>query len=238
MRGKMLRILYEDNQILVVIKPAGLESQAVHSFEPDMVSEIKKHINKLSTSKKEPYVGVVHRLDKPVGGIMVYAKTREAAGILSKQIQNGSIKKRYKAVICGKLVDNVGNFVDYLLKNGKTNCSQIVDKTVPGAKRAELNYKQLETIEEDGVLISLVEIDLVTGRHHQIRVQFAGHGCPLWGDSKYNPQFQMSTKSSLKKTGMALSCCELIFMHPKTGNQMEFTMNPENAVFKKFKYFA
>ena len=139
----MLSILYEDNDIIVVIKPAGLESQSGKSFAPDMVSEIRKHlashpqdIHKLtketSTASKypqPPYVGVIHRLDRPVSGIMVYAKNPKAAASLSTSLQQGKIEKWYQAVICGKPVDNNGTYVDYLKQDKKNNCSRIVDKS-------------------------------------------------------------------------------------------------------------
>ena len=147
----MLSILYEDNDIIVVIKPAGLESQSGKSFAPDMVSEIRKHlashpqdIHKLtketSTASKypqPPYVGVIHRLDRPVSGIMVYAKNPKAAASLSTSLQQGKIEKWYQAVICGKTVDNNGTYVDYLKQDKKNNCSRIVDKSDPDGKRAE-----------------------------------------------------------------------------------------------------
>lgn len=115
-----------------------------------------------------------HRLDKPVRGVMVYAKNQKAAAHLSRQVQDGKLEKIYQAVVCGKPVDNVGKYVDYLLKDGKTNTSRIVDKSAAGAKRAELEYQILEEKEQgDGAVRSLVEIHLHTGRHHQIRVQFA-----------------------------------------------------------------
>ena len=188
----MLDILYEDKDILVVVKPAGVESQTSRRLEPDMVSEIKNYLHrkaqetkklstglspKASTAPVDPYVGVIHRLDKPVRGVMVYAKNLKAAAHLSRQVQEGKLEKIYQALVCGKPVDNVGKYVDYLLKDGKTNTSRIVDKSVAGAKRAELEYQILEKKEqEDGTVRSLVEIHLHTGRHHQIRVQFAAHG--------------------------------------------------------------
>ena len=145
----MLKVFYEDQDVIVVKKPVGTESQAVHSFAPDMVSEIKKHIHRLSTENGErlveDYVGVIHRLDKPVGGIMVYAKNKKAAAALSKQVQEHKLQKTYRAVVCGKPVDNVGNFVDYLLKDEKANVSKIVDKGTTGAKRAELDYRVVDT---------------------------------------------------------------------------------------------
>ena len=177
----MLKVFYEDQDVIVVKKPVGTESQAVHSFAPDMVSEIKKHIHRLSTENGErlveDYVGVIHRLDKPVGGIMVYAKNKKAAAALSKQVQEHKLQKTYRAVVCGKPVDNVGNFVDYLLKDEKANVSKIVDKGTTGAKRAELDYRVVDTAEKEGQELSLVEIHLKTGRHHQIRDSGAKTEC-------------------------------------------------------------
>ena len=237
----MFSILYEDNDIIVVIKPAGLESQSGKSFSPDMVSEIRKHlashpqdIHKLtketSTASKypqPPYVGVIHRLDRPVSGIMIYAKNPKAAASLSTSLQQGKIEKWYQAVICGKPVDNVGKYVDYLLKDGKTNTSRIVDKSVAGAKRAELEYQILEKKEqEDGTVRSLVEIHLHTGRHHQIRVQFAAHGTPLMGDTKYGAPAAASVGRA-RREPLALCAVRLSFLHPVTGKRMEFSTKPQ-----------
>lgn len=186
----MLDILYEDPEIIVVKKPVGTESQSSRGFGADMVSEIKRHIHNSSPKAGEPYVGVIHRLDKPVSGVMVYAKTKKAAAALSKQVADGKMQKKYLAVVCGKPVDKVDNFVDYLLKDGKTNTSRIVDKWTNGGKLAQLRFRELDSknVEPYGGL-SLLEVELLTGRHHQIRVQMAGHGLPLWGDNKYNPTF-------------------------------------------------
>lgn len=222
----MLNIFYEDQELIVVKKPVGMESQETHSFSPDLVSEIKKHIHHLSTKKEEPYVGVIHRLDKPVGGIMVYAKTKEAASLLSRQIKENQMQKMYMAVVCGKPVDNVDNFVDYLLKDTGKNMSRIVEKGISGAKRAELRYQVVDTFKEEE-LLTLVKIWLITGRHHQIRVQFAGRGMPLWGDHRYNPKFA-------GQKSIALSACELSFFHPKTKKPLTFQMEPEGEIFQRF----
>lgn len=227
----MITILYEDAHILVVEKPIGMESQVSSGFAPDMVSEIKKYRNMSCPTGQEPYVGVIHRLDKPVGGVMVYAKTKKAAAVLSKQVQDNEMRKKYKAVICGKPVDNVGKYVDYLLKDGKMNSSRIVDKGITGAKRAELNYRVLQTLERDECL-SLVEVELITGRHHQIRVQFAGHGIPLWGDNRYNPKFVSGIEN--RRCNVALAACELTFRHPQTGESMTCSMTPKGDIFKQF----
>lgn len=246
----MLKVIYEDQDMLVVEKPVGMESQSSRRFEPDMVSEIKRHLStNLSTTPStvgtEPYVGVIHRLDKPVGGVMVYAKNQKAAASLSKQVQDGRMKKLYKAVACGKLVDNVENYVDYLLKDGKNNYSQVVDNKAAGGKRAELYFTVLDTTGE-GELLSLVQVKLLTGRHHQIRVQFAAHGTPLWGDNKYNPLWGGTLPSGKGKVAgeishtpragsLALWAVCLSFIHPTTGTALEFSTEPKGEAFKLFE---
>lgn len=219
----MLDILYEDKDILVVVKPAGVESQTSRRLEPDMVSEIKNYLHrkvqetkklstglspKASTAPVDPYVGVIHRLDKPVRGVMVYAKNLKAAAHLSRQVQEGKLEKIYQALVCGKPVDNV-------------------DKSVAGAKRAELEYQILEKKEqEDGTVRSLVEIHLHTGRHHQIRVQFAAHGTPLMGDTKYGAPAAASVGRA-RREPLALCAVRLSFLHPVTGKRMEFSTKPQ-----------
>lgn len=226
----MLKVLYEDQEIIVVVKPAGVESQAAKKFAPDMLSEIKKHmvINKLCTPGKEPYVAVIHRLDKPVSGVMVYAKTKKAASALSEQVQNRKMDKYYEAVVCGKPVNNVDNFVDYLKKSVDGNYSQIVDKGENESKRAELSYELLKTVETENAELSHVRIQLLTGRHHQIRVQFSGHDLPLYGDGRYNPMFVG------KREPLALCAVSLAFDHPTTGKRMEFSMKPSGGAFRLF----
>lgn len=226
----MLKVLYEDQEIIVVVKPAGVESQAAKKFAPDMLSEIKKHmvINKLCTPGKEPYVAVIHRLDKPVSGVMVYAKTKKAAAALSEQVQNRKMDKYYEAVVCGKPVNNVDNFVDYLKKSVDGNYSQIVDKGENESKRAELSYELLKTVETENAELSHVRIQLLTGRHHQIRVQFSGHDLPLYGDGRYNPMFVG------KREPLALCAVSLAFDHPTTGKRMEFSMKPSGGAFRLF----
>ena len=228
----MLKVLYEDREIIVVVKPAGVESQAAKKFAPDMISEIKKHmvIHKTCTPGKEPYVAVIHRLDKPVSGVMVYAKTKNAAAALSAQVQNRKMDKYYEAVVCGKPVDNVDKFVDYLKKSVDGNYSQVVDKEDKDGKRAELTFETVKTVETEEGILSLVRIHLLTGRHHQIRVQFASHGLPLYGDGRYNPAFDGKSR----QTPLALCAVSLAFDHPVTGKRMEFSMKPTGGAFAKY----
>ena len=241
----MLSVLYEDSDILVAVKPAGVESQSARGFAKDMVSEIRRYltiqarnpqnIHKLITlsskgqgKNQPPYVGVIHRLDKPVSGVMVYAKTKEAAAFLSKEVQAHRVTKIYHAVICGKPVDNVGNFVDKLSMNRENNYSIIVDNSDPEGKTAELSYRVIGENKEKG--LTLVEIHLKTGRHHQIRVQFAGHGLPLWGDAKYNPAVSMEGG----KGPLALAAVSLSFTHPVTKEPVTFSMKPQGGAFRLF----
>lgn len=232
----MLEILYEDEALIVGYKPAGMESQSSRSFAPDMVSEIRRHIHISSPGKGEPYVGVIHRLDKPVSGILVYAKTKNAAASLSKQVADKKMLKKYLAVVCGKPVDKVDKYVDYLLKDEKSNCSRIVDKWTTGGRRAELQYRELEraVVEPYGEL-TLLEVELLTGRHHQIRVQMAGHRLPLWGDNKYNPTFAGGAPHG-SRVNVALAAYELTFLHPSSRQKMTFSRMPDGDIFQKFQF--
>ncbi|MCD8083417.1 MAG: RluA family pseudouridine synthase [Clostridiales bacterium] len=248
----MLQVLYEDAHVIVVWKPVGLESQASRGFEADMVSEIHRHIHKLSTQPGRPYVGVIHRLDKPVSGAMVYAKDEKSAAALSRQVSGHEMEKKYLAVLCGKPVDNVNNFVDYLLKNGKINRSDIVDKGTAGAKRAELSFRVVDClVQEPWGTLTLADVTLMTGRHHQIRVQMAGHGLPIWGDNRYNPMFAEGKRQNPPSAGpvadrsfrvsgqtgradIALSAYHLAFTHPVTGKRMTFERMPEAEIFHRF----
>ena len=173
------RILYEDTEILVCKKPAGLAVQSAKMGQQDMVSLLK---NYRAMKKEEPYIGLVHRLDQPVEGVMVFAKSKQAAANLSKQISEKQTDKYYYAVVCGKPKEKQANLVDYLCKDGKKNTSGVVTKETVGAKRAELFYEVVEEKEDK----ALLRIELKTGRHHQIRVQLSHMGCPIYGDSKYN----------------------------------------------------
>ncbi len=218
-------ILYEDGQLLVCRKPAGVPVQSARVGTQDMVSLLK---NYRMEREKDSYIGLVHRLDQPVQGVMVFAKTKQAAAKLSGQAADGRMKKEYLAVICGKPAAKEGQLVDYLLKDGRTNTSSIVKEGVKGAKRAELSYQILA--EAEGY--ALARIRLLTGRHHQIRVQMAGAGLPLAGDRKYNPGAGAEAAPFV-----ALAAHRLSFIHPGTGKAMEFLAEPEGGLFAAFKNF-
>ena len=207
-------IIFEDKDILVCHKAAGIAVQNARIGAADMESSLKNYLA-LKNTETVPYLGVVHRLDQPVSGILVFARTPAAAKNLNQQLQNDQFEKYYQAVVCGSLPDS-GTLTDYLVKDGRTNTSRICSKNTPGAKKAVLSYEILETSEVTG--LSVVQIHLGTGRHHQIRVQMAGAGAPLWGDNKYNPEF-------VNKRGyfpIALRAFRLSFCHPTTGKRMEF----------------
>lgn len=229
----ILEILYEDNFIIVCEKPPGVPSQSDKSQAVDMVSQIKNYLREKEPEKGVPYTAAVHRLDRPVGGIMVYAKTKEAAAGLSRQIQQGKMKKEYLAVVEGDFSEKIGRepekLCDYLKKDGKTNLSVITKESDSQAKKAELAYQVLEVKKEQP--LSLLNIWLFTGRHHQIRVQLAAHLAAIWGDTKYN-------QSAGKKQGflqIALYSWKLSFFHPRTKELMSFQKVPESFPFSEFE---
>ena len=218
-------ILYEDGQLLVCRKPAGVPVQSGKVGQKDMVSILRNYRN---GKEGDTYIGLVHRLDQPVQGVMVFAKTKMAAAELSRQITDGRMKKQYLAVTCGKPMKKQGALVDYLLKDGRTNTSSIVPEGTKGAKRAELRYRIIA--ETPGY--ALAEIELLTGRHHQIRVQMAGAGLPLAGDRKYN----LSDAGQTEKY-VTLAAHRLSFEHPVLKKEICFEGKPEGAIFKKFESF-
>lgn len=209
-----IRILFEDEQIIVCEKPAGVAVQTKRLGQADMESLLK---NRRAGKGELPYIGVVHRLDQPVSGVMVFAKTKEAAAALGRQIASGLADKFYYAVTDGVPEAGKGQFTDYLLRDGRTNTSAVVESSTPGAKRAELSYEVLEPKNGRAVL----RIHLGTGRHHQIRVQLAHAGMPIVGDRKYN------FKENMKPSGEPLCLCsyKIGFRHPKTRRNLAFEID-------------
>lgn len=223
-----VEILYEDKEIIVVVKPSGMPSQGDKSMTMDMVSYLKNYLAASGGKRQgEPYIAVVHRLDRPVGGVMVYAKTPEAAKQLSRQIQENKVTKKYMTVLTGILPEKEGRLVGWILKDGRTNTASLVSEKIHDAKKAELLYKVVRTKFYENEQYSLVEVELLTGRHHQIRIQMAGAGAGIYGDTKYNPKFQ-------GKKGwfdMGLFSYQLAFNHPKTKKRLVFEAEPKAECF-------
>lgn len=217
-----MTILYEDAQMIVCEKPAGVESQSARGFAPDMVSMLMQHLRE---NGEEPYIGVIHRLDKVVGGILVYAKTKEAAAKLSAQMRENKIKKSYYAVICREPEKKEDRLEDVLIKEAGSNLSRVARQGEKGGKKAILDY-HVRCSNEDGVLL---EVQLLTGRHHQIRVQFASRGMALAGDRKYGTDFEKN-----KAPMPALYAYRLEFYHPVTGEKCRFQKEPAGEPWNKF----
>ena len=231
-------IVFEDKDIIVVYKPAGIATQTARLGQQDMVSELKNYLAKKPeyAGKGEPYLGIIHRLDQPVSGILVFAKTPKAAGALSRQITEKSMQKFYYAVIYGRPKQDAGSLEDYLYKDGKTNQSLIVREGFPEAKKALLYYKKIKTLMvlEKQQEVSLMEIELITGRHHQIRAQMAHADMPLLGDGKYGSQKSKDLGREIGCRNTALCAYKLIFRHPVTGEEMMFERQPEGEIFLPF----
>ena len=224
----MVNVLYEDNQVIVVIKPQNVPSQADASGDVDLLTEVKAYVKEKYNKPGEAFIGLVHRLDRPTGGIMVFARNSKSAARLSAQLQNGQMKKTYYAVTNGVPKQKSGNLVNYLKKDEKNNVVKIAPQSEEGVKKAELSYKVLQNDEK----FALCEINILTGRSHQIRVQMVGIGCPLVGDNKYGAG----------GARLGLWAGKLEFIHPVTKTAMVFVAPPEltEAPWNKFymeKYF-
>ena len=209
--GKV-NVIYEDNHIIVVEKPRNVLVQADNTKDLDLFAIVKKYLKEKYNKPGNVYLGLVHRLDRPVGGIMILAKTSKAAGRLSDSIRRHNFQKNYLAVLCGKITGS-GVLEDYLKKDEKTNITRVS----PDGKYAKLEYEVLACNDEK----SLVKINLVTGKSHQIRVQFASRNLPLWGDQKYN-------KKAVVGEQIALWAYKIKFEHPVSKEILEFKLNPKS----------
>lgn len=216
-----MEILYEDNHIIVVSKPQGVPSQPDETGDLDMLSMVKKYIKEKYNKPGEAFVGLVHRLDRPTGGVMVFAKTSKAASRLAEQMKSGDFDKTYYAVVCGKPRERKGKIVSFLKKDEKTNMAKIVPQSEEGAKRAELDYEMLEFDEKTNH--ALVKVKLYSGRGHQIRVQMKSIKCPIYGDQKYGGE-------NMDKVMLNLFACELAFLHPTTKQKMIFRVFPPENI--------
>ncbi len=218
-----ISIQYEDRHIIVIYKPAGLATQTAKVGQPDAVSELKNYL-------KGGYVGVVHRLDQPVEGLLVFGKTKEATASLSAQLTKGLLNKHYQAVICGQPQEVEGLLVDYLIKT-PDNMAQVVEQDISAGnapKKAILNYRIVKKISEN---VFLADIHIETGRFHQIRAQMAHAGMPLLGDAKYGTEQSSELSRKLGVRNVALCACEIVLKHPVSGENLSFQTKPKGTVF-------
>ena len=219
-----LDVIYEDNSIIVVNKPQNVPTQADESGDKDMLTMVKEYVKEKYNKPGNVFIGLVHRLDRPTGGVMVFARNSKSASRLSEQIRSGEFDKTYFAVT--KTVPNPkqSKIVTYLKKDVKNNIARIVPMLEEGAKRAELEYKVLETHES----MALVQVKLMTGRGHQIRAQLASIKCPIVGDQKYD--------TNAIKANLHLYAVELKLNHPISGERIVFRVFPpeDKPAWNKF----
>ena len=221
-----MNIIYQDNHLLVVEKPVNIPVQADSSQDEDLLTMLKAYVKETYNKPGNVYLGLVHRLDRPVGGVMVFARTSKAAARLSKAVAERKLHKTYLAVVEGTASDKKNVWTDYLIKDQSTNTVTVTDKE--HGKLASLDYEVLDN--KDG--FSLLKINLHTGRSHQIRVQTSSRGLPIWGDQRYN-------KHAVKHQQIALWSYKLEFEHPVTKENMCFTCPPPDeypySLFKEVK---
>lgn len=226
-----LNIVFEDKHILCLVKPQGIASQSDKTNDEDLMTAALKYVN---NRESNPYLGLIQRLDRPVGGIIVYAKTEYANKELSRQVQLRQTQKEYLAVVCGRPEAEKAVLEDYLKKLKTINMSKVTTSDDKQAKLAKLEYDVLSSTEtEEYGPLTLLKIKLHTGRHHQIRVQLSNANLPVWGDNKYNKVF-------VKKkdfTQIALWSHKFGFRHPKTKEYLEFESNPKGYPFTLFDIY-
>ncbi len=222
MRRNQLEIIDETKSYYIVRKAPGIATETNRMGEQDLVSVLK---NMRARAGEEAYIGVVHRLDQPVEGLMVFAKTKEAAAALAKEVRDKGFGKEYFAIVNGIPENPEGDLTDSLLRDGKTNVSQVVAKGTPESKEAKLHYKTLKTMGDKALLL----VTLDTGRHHQIRVQLSHMGHPIVGDRKYGEAGQ--------KGYMPLALCSshLSFKDPDTGEEKDYRILPSGPAFKDWE---
>ena len=212
-----LNVLYEDNHIIVVEKIVNIPSQADKTGDMDMLTIIKDYLKEKYNKPGNVYLGLVHRLDRPVGGVMVFAKTSKAAARLSEEVRAKVFKKKYLVIANGKFDSNSGTFEDYVLKNQAKNMSKVVKEGTKNSKLAVLDYQVIKYDEE--LNLSVVKIDLHTGRHHQIRVQLSSRNHSIYGDQKYGGRGHGKQ--------ICLWAYSLEIVHPITKETMKFELYPE-----------
>ena len=212
-----MKIIYEDNHIIVVEKMPNIPSQGDKTGDTDMLTIIKEYLKEKYNKPGNVYLGLIHRLDRPVGGVMVFAKTSKAAARLSEQVRNKELKKKYLVIVNGKLDKERDILEDYLLKNERNNLSKVVKEGTKNSKFASLDYEVIKYNEETN--LSVLKINLHTGRHHQIRVQLSSRNHSIYGDQKYG------TRGRGKQ--IALWAYSLTIKHPITKKEMTFEDYPE-----------
>ena len=214
---EQIKVIYEDNHIIVVQKPVNIPSQADKTGDIDMLFLIKKYIKEKYQKPGNVYLGLVHRLDRPVGGVMVFAKTSKAAARLSSQVREKQFQKTYLVIANGKMEKSKDTLEDYLLKNEKTNMSKVVESGTKNSKLAILDYEVLKY--EPEIDLSVLKVNLHTGRHHQIRVQLSSRNHSIYGDQKYGGRGHGKQ--------IALWAYELKFYHPISNELLTFHSIPE-----------
>lgn len=218
-----LNVIYEDNHIIVVEKMVNIPSQGDKTGDVDMLSIIRDYLKEKYQKPGNVYLGLIHRLDRPVGGVMVFAKTSKAAARLSEQVREKAFQKEYLVVVNGKMESQKGEWKDWLFKNERANMSKVVPEGTKNAKQASLEYEVLKYNEE--INLSVVRVKLHTGRHHQIRVQFSSRGHSIYGDQKYGGRGHGKQ--------IALWAYRLTIFHPITKEEMTFQVLPEiNGTWK------
>jgi len=217
-----LNVLYEDNHLLVAEKPYGVPSQGDESGDADMLTLCKAYIKEKYNKPGDVYLGLVHRLDRPTSGVMVFARTSKAAARLSEQVRGRSFEKTYLAVLTAAPQPESGELRHWLVKNGMAHIARVTQPNAPDAKEAVLEYETLATREG----LTLARVRLLTGRFHQIRAQFAAIGCSVYGDMKYG--------ACELKAPLALHACRLCFDHPTQDKRLCFDSNPTRPPFDRF----
>ncbi len=223
------RIIYEDKYILIYNKPAGIAVQTGRITEVDLESEIRNYLARPGSGN--PYLGLVHRLDQPVEGLVLFAKTGEAAALLSKMIGNDGIVKKYMAVVEGRPKTSEGELKDFICWDGRKNVAMVVAPGTKKASESRLQYAVVGEASPEGRDISKLDIRLYTGRHHQIRVQLSHMGCPIIGDRKYNHITPAGSGCSFP----ALCAYELSFSHPVTKKDVTASIKPSAPIFNIFQ---
>lgn len=216
----MFEILYEDNHIIVAEKPQNTIIAGDITGDKSMLDSLKEYVKEKYNKPGEAYLGLVHRLDRPAGGLAVFARTSKAAARLADQLKENELKRTYYCVVRGEPRISANRLIDYLKKNEATNTVEVVPQSVEGAKKAILNYKLLQKVETKEGVLSLLQVQLETGRSHQIRVQMANMGCPLWGDQRYG--FKVNKKGQQ----LALYAVKLRLIHPTKKESMQFICYP------------